>query len=145
MPRKRVLKWCAMAVVVPAAFLAGLAAAPSGTPSGSGLPSVAQIAQERFEVADRAYQQVQKAYQAGLVSELDTYGWLRRRAIARRKMPQSDAERVVFLEQYVQQLQHYEQATGNRIKSGSASTMDLYTAQYLRLEGEYWLAKAREK
>ncbi len=50
-----------------------------------------------------------------------------------------------FLEGYVRQMQEAEQIATRRFQAGMASQLDGLEAQYIRLEAEMWLAKAREQ
>lgn len=118
-----------LAVLVAAALSAGLAAAPRQTAPQS-QPSYDQLARERFDVADKAYQQINGEYKQGLLSDRDMYYWLRRRAKARLKVNESRDERIKFLETYVAQLKEHERIAESRVRSGAAAPMNIYFAQY---------------
>ena len=130
--------------LIAAALSAGLAAAPQREAAPQSQPSYEELARARFEVADKAYQQINGEYKQGLLSDREMYYWLRRRAKARLKMTESRADRIAFLEQYVAQLKDHERTAESRVKSGAASPMNVYLAQYERLEAEMWLVKARK-
>ena len=122
---------------------AGLAAAPKQEAPQT-LPTYDDLARARFEVADKAYQQINGEYKQGLLSDRDLYFWLRRRAKARLKMNESRDDRIAFLQQYVDQLKDHERTAESRVRSGAAAPMNVYLAQYERLEAEMWLVKARQ-
>jgi hypothetical protein len=126
------------------ALFAVLAAAPQ--PPTTQVPdSVAHLARERVQVADRGYELALKLYQQGQNSFSLVAEWARRQAQAHLDLAEGKAERVAFLVGYVQQLRDAEQLTRNRMNAGMVTPLDLLEAQFIRLEGEVWLARAREQ
>jgi len=130
---------------VPLLTIAVLAAAPQPPEPQAQDVSADRLARERLQVADHGYELALRQYQAGqadfsLVSE-----WARRQAEAHFDMKEPQAERVAFLEGYVKQLQNCEQLTRKRSQAGLTGQLEVLGAQYLRLEGKMWLAKAREQ
>ncbi|MFI5380153.1 MAG: hypothetical protein ACHRHE_12715 [Tepidisphaerales bacterium] len=122
-----------------------LAAAPQPAKNQAPDTPAAKLARERLEVADQGYKLVVEQYKQGLVPLSLSAEWARRQAQAHFDVPEATADRVAFLEGYVRQVQDLEKLAESRFRAGVAGQLDTLEAKYVRLEGEMWLARAREQ
>jgi hypothetical protein len=120
-------------------LIAGLSAAPPTTRPVVAERTIAQIAQERFEVADRGYQTALAGYRAGIAPADGVFEWQRRRTLARLDIP-GDPQRVQFLRDYLEEASRNFETVQRAYLQGGRGDPNL--AKYYQLEAELWLTKA---
>lgn len=133
-----------IAVLLPTLLIAWGAAPQPANPAAPE-QTLAQIARERIQVAHEACKMASGMYQRGLIQSEVVFEWTRRQAQAHMDAPESKVERVAFLEGYVRQLKDNEELLANQLQAGRCTPLDALAGQYHRLEGEMWLAKAKEQ
>ena len=132
-------------------FIAARAAAP-GMPARDGANNnaatqsqVAELARERFDVATRGYECAMVGHKPNEALTADALRWLRLRAKARLDVPEGSANRIAFLQGYLQQLKAQEDFEERLAQRQLAGAQAVLMARYQRLEAEMWLAQARER
>ena len=137
------LKWL---LIVGVPLLAVLAAAQQPPRPQNPDSAVTRLARERLQVADRGYRLAVEKYRLGAAHFSLVAEWARRQAQAHFDLGEAKAVRVEFLQGYVRQLRDAEQLARKSFDAGgSATQLDVAEAEYIRLEGEMWLAKAEEQ
>jgi hypothetical protein len=120
-------------------------AAPADAPANApATRPVADLAQERIEAAAEGFRLVKQGYAQGQRSFDELGTWSRREAEAALDPAIPAAKRIELLEQHVNQAKELERVAAQRHQAGMAGQDEAIGAKYLRLEGEIWLARARE-
>jgi len=124
-------------------FASPSAAPPNSQPSKTDR-TVAQIAQERFDLAGKGYETALERHKKGITTNVQVIKWLRRRADAARDLPDATI-RNAALRDYSERLSENVVEEEQRWKRGIADYNEVLVAKDQKLEAELWLARSEMK
>ena len=128
---------------VPLLFASLSAAPPSTTPPATDR-TVAQIAQDRFELASKGYDIAQARFKQGTAGYDPVIEWHRQKALAANDLPDA-AQRNQVLQDYVTALKGEITKAERGVKAGVRSEDESMRVRLNELEGELWLARSKER
>jgi hypothetical protein len=129
------LRW-----LLPGLFVSGLlfGAAPPAEPS-----KIESLAKARHQAAVRQYDETWAYYQQARIDSYQVYVWSRIILDCRRDMAQKAADRITALEEHLGRMKKLEALITRVRRLGFGRSYDVGSAEYYRIEAEYWLEMAR--
>jgi hypothetical protein len=126
--------------LLPGLLLSGLlfVAAPSAEPS-----KTAALAKARHEAAVKQYDETWAYYQQARIDSYQVYVWSRFILDCRREMAEKAADRIKALEEHLGRMKKLEALITKVRRLGFGRSYDVGSAEYYRLEAEFWLETAR--
>jgi hypothetical protein len=126
--------------LLPGLFLSGLlfVAAPSAEPT-----KIESMARARHEAAVKQYDETWAYYQQARIDSYQVYVWSRIILDCRRDMSQKAADRIKALEEHLARMKRLEALITRVRRLGFGRSYDVGSAEYYRLEAEFWLEKER--
>ena len=126
--------------LLPGLILSGLllVAAPSAEPS-----KIASLAKARHEAAVKQYDETWAYYQQARIDSYQVYVWSRLVLDCRRDMTQKGADHLKALEEHLGRMKKLQALITRVRRLGFSRSYDVGSAEYYRLEAEFWLEKER--
>ena len=114
------------------------AVAPSAEPS-----KIESLAKARHESALKQYNETWAYYQQARIDSYQVYVWSRIILDCRRDMAKKQADRLTALEEHLGRMKKLEALITRIRRLGFGRSYDVGSAEYYRIEAEYWLEIAR--
>jgi hypothetical protein len=114
------------------------AAAPPVEPS-----KIESLAKSRHEAAVKQYDETWAYYQQARIDSYQVYVWSRIILDCRREMANKPADRIAALEEHLGRMKKLENLITRVRRLGFGRSYDVGSAEYYRIEAEYWLEVAR--
>jgi hypothetical protein len=129
------LRWLLPGLVVSCLLFA---AAPPAEPA-----KIQSLAKARHEAAVKQYDETWAYYQQARIDSYQVYVWSRIILDCRRDMAQKAADRITALEEHLGRMKKLEALITRVRRLGFGRSYDVGSAEYYRIEAEYWLELAR--
>jgi hypothetical protein len=113
-------------------------AAPSAEPS-----KIASLAKARHEAAVKQYDETWAYFQQARIDSYQVYVWSRMVLDCRREMTPKAADRIKALEEHLGRMKKLEGLISKVRRLGFSRSYDVGSAEYYRLEAEFWIEKER--
>jgi hypothetical protein len=129
--------------------LAGLSFAPAPQqkpyqqPAGKKAAEPASLSERRLRAASKQFDLIWGYYRQSRVSVLDVYIWSRLLLDAQREADRTPAGRIEACSQHLERMKRLDALLQRVKRFGFIYSSDLGSAEYFRVEAEYWLAEAR--
>ena len=114
------------------------AVAPSAEPS-----KIESLAKARHEAAVKQYDETWAYYQQARIDSYQVYVWSRIILDCRRDTAKNLADRITALEEHLGRMNKLETLVTRIRRLGFGRSYDVGSAEYYRVEAEYWLEIAR--
>ena len=123
-------------------LLAGVSFGPAAPPKS---PQLAALAEARYQAALKQYDETWAYFRQARIDTYPVYVWSRLLLDCRRDIAEKPADRRDALEQHLDRMKKLEELIKKVRRLGFGRTYDVGSAEYYRIEAEYWVLLEKTK